>query len=120
MPVPRITHLQFLILDVLLQGERSGTFIRDTLVEQGQRQSRRAFYDLMARLEDARFVKGWYDKKNPEGFTLPPRHYKVMGEGKSAWQEACQFYLEHMNANRKFVKILPGLQPLHIVARVRG
>ena len=55
MSVPKLTHLQFLVIGVLLRGDCSGRVVRSELEAFGIRKSGPAFYQLMARLEDA----GW-------------------------------------------------------------
>ena len=97
MPLPDITHLQFLILAILMEREQSGRFVREKLAEQGVRKSGPAFYQLMARLEDSRFVKGWYDQKIVDGQIIKERRYKLTGHGAKAVERVEYFYL----ANRK-------------------
>src|SRR3954451_19839409 len=93
MPLPELTHLQFLVLSTLLDGERSGREVRERLAEAGERKSGPAFYQFMARLEDAGFVEGWYDQKVVDGQIIKERRYRVTGAGSEAFQDTRGFYL---------------------------
>jgi DNA-binding PadR family transcriptional regulator len=93
--LPDLTHLQFLILAVLMDGEQPGKFIREKLADEGERKSGPAFYQIMARLEDGNFVEGWYTQKVVEGQIIKERWYKITGEGVAAWEAVRDFYLAH-------------------------
>jgi DNA-binding PadR family transcriptional regulator len=93
MPLPTLTSLQFLILGALLGGEKSGRAIRQNLIDQGTRRTAPAFYQLMARLEDSRFVELRYEKKTVQGQTVTENWYKITGVGARAWHETRDFYL---------------------------
>ena len=95
MSLPDITHLQFLILAILMDGERSGRYIREQLAENGVHKTGPAFYQLMARLEDGNFVRGWYDQKIIDGQIIKERRYQVTGAGVKAWNHVRNFYCEH-------------------------
>jgi hypothetical protein len=94
MPLPELTHLQFLVLTVLLDSERSGRYIREQLIEQGVSKTLAAFYQLMARLEEADFIEGWYVQEVVDGIPIKERHYRALGTGAAAWERARDFYLE--------------------------
>jgi DNA-binding PadR family transcriptional regulator len=98
MPLPELTHLQFLVLSILLDGERSGREVRERLKEAGESKSGPAFYQFMARLEDAGFVEGWYDQKVVDGQSIKERRYKITGGGLRAWEEVRDFYLAQVSA----------------------
>jgi hypothetical protein len=53
MPVPEITHLQSLVLAILVDGEMSGKAIREKMAEAGELKGGPAFYQFMSRLEEA-------------------------------------------------------------------
>jgi len=91
--IPEITHLQFLVLSLLRDGLRSGRDIRAELVRYGVRRTSPAFYQMMARLEDAGFVQGWYDQKVLEGQLIKERHYRLCPSGLKAWTETRNFYM---------------------------
>jgi DNA-binding PadR family transcriptional regulator len=95
MPLPELTHLQFLVLSILLDGERSGREVRERLTEAGETKSGPAFYQFMARLEDAGFVEGWYDQKVIDGQSIKERRYRIIGNGTKAWEDVRDFYLAH-------------------------
>jgi DNA-binding PadR family transcriptional regulator len=92
MPIPTITHLQFLILAGLIDGERAGRDLRALLAQEGHRMSAPSFYQLMSRLEETKFVKGRYQQKLVEGQPIKERVYSISGVGASAVQEAADFY----------------------------
>jgi DNA-binding PadR family transcriptional regulator len=97
-PLPDITHLQFLVLASLLDGEQSGRFLRLKLEESGERKSGPAFYQMMARLEDARLVRGHYDQKIVEGQIIKERRYRITAAGTTACRRACEFYYQRSGA----------------------
>jgi DNA-binding PadR family transcriptional regulator len=99
--LPDLTHLQFLILAVLMDGERSGRFIRDKLKDEGAAKSGPAFYQLMARMEDAKLVEGWYTQKIVEGQIIKERRYRVTGAGVSARNDVRDFYIAHARRRLK-------------------
>ncbi len=92
MPLPPLTHLQFLVLDALHASTRSGAEIRDRLAEHGVKKSTAAFYQLMSRLEDARFVKGWLVNATVDGYPVRERHYKILAKGSTARIKTLEFY----------------------------
>jgi DNA-binding PadR family transcriptional regulator len=98
--IPELTHLQFLVLTVLLDGERSGRQVREKLAEAGENKSGPAFYQLMARLEDAKLVAGWYDQKVVEGQIIKERRYRIEAAGASAWDQQQKFYAELAKTGR--------------------
>src|SRR4051794_23847082 len=93
MPLPRITHLQFLVLATLIDGELPGRVVREKLAEQGERKTGPGFYQFMARLEDAGLVEGWYDQKVIDGQIIKERCYRITGHGIGAIDEVRNFYL---------------------------
>jgi DNA-binding PadR family transcriptional regulator len=91
--LPEITHLQFAVLDALKPGETSGRQIRKRIIERRRiRKSGPAFYQLMARLEDAKLVKGWYRDKIIEDYPIKERVYRITAPGIRALQSARDFY----------------------------
>jgi DNA-binding PadR family transcriptional regulator len=90
--VPRITHLQFLVLVALRAGERPGRYIRRVLARHGVRRTGPAFYQMMARLEDAGLVAGAYDQKVIGGQMIKERRYTLTASGESAWSATRAFY----------------------------
>lgn len=92
--IPDITHLQFLVLAVLRGGSRTGHGVRKALARHGVRRSGPAFYQMMARLEDAGLVGGEYDQKVVEGQIIKERRYTLTPRGESAWASTRAFYDE--------------------------
>jgi DNA-binding PadR family transcriptional regulator len=91
--LPEITHLQFLVLGMLLDDPRAGRDIRQELARHGIRRTAPAFYQMMARLEDASLVEGWYDQRVVEGQLIKERHYRLRPPGRRAWNATRDFYL---------------------------
>jgi DNA-binding PadR family transcriptional regulator len=94
MPVPEITNLQFMILGWLMNESQSGHALRAKLATEGVSRSAPAFYQLMARLEDAKLVVGRYESRSVAGRMIKERSYKIDGKGIRAWESARDFYLE--------------------------
>lgn len=94
MPLPEITHLQFSVLAFLRRGERPGKAVRDQLATLGMRRSGPAFYQLMARAEDAGLVSGRYDQRMVDGQIIKERLYTITDDGTAAWEATRDFYVE--------------------------
>ena len=92
MSLPILTHLQFLVVSHLLPGASSGRGLREHLKSEGVRQSGPAFYQMMAGLEDAGFISGWYEQQIVSSQIIRERHYQMLASGKKAWKEAGDFY----------------------------
>jgi len=92
--IPRLSHLQFLVLGALREGRRSGREMRERIEAFGTRMSGPAFYQLMARLEDAKLVEGTYHQQIVEGQIIRERHYKITAAGSRAWTRTSEFYLQ--------------------------
>jgi DNA-binding PadR family transcriptional regulator len=97
-PVPVITHLQFLLLDACRARPRRGRHLRRTLERRGIRRTAPAFYQLMARLEDAGLIIGEYDQKIVDGQIIKERRYTVTAAGLAEWQATREFYAESLAA----------------------
>src|SRR6185369_7323660 len=91
-PLPDLTHLQFLVLGILRGGARTGHGVRKALARHGVRRSGPAFYQMMARLEDAGFVDGEYDQKVVSGQIIKERRYTLTDRGEAAWSATRAFY----------------------------
>jgi DNA-binding PadR family transcriptional regulator len=91
--VPSITALQFAVLGVLTNGEISGQELRDELSKRGISKSGPAFYQIMARLEDAKFVEGCYVQTVIDGQPIKERRYKLTAKGNATWERAYDFYV---------------------------
>jgi DNA-binding PadR family transcriptional regulator len=79
-PLPQLSALQFIVLDTLGRvSPRAGSVLRRRINRSGP-----AFYQLMARLEKARFVAG--RKINKQKF------YRIMPGGREALAQTVKFY----------------------------
>jgi DNA-binding PadR family transcriptional regulator len=92
--LPELTHLQFLVLALLLNGERSGRYIREELAKHGEKKTLAAFYQMMARLEEANMVEGWYETKAIDGQTVKQRYYRILAHGIACWERTRDFYAQ--------------------------
>lgn len=92
MALPRLTHLQYLVVSELARRSAPGRAIRERLRETGVRQSGPAFYQLMAALEDGGFVSGWYEQQIVDGQIIRERYYKALAAGVRALEESRRFY----------------------------
>jgi DNA-binding PadR family transcriptional regulator len=90
--LPRLTHLQFLVLGLLRRGELPGRAIRDAIAAHGVKRSAPAFYQLMARLERDRLVDGWYEQVTAGDQAVTERRYRLRPQGAKLWAEARDFY----------------------------
>ena len=103
--IPRLSHLQFLVVGLLRGRSLPGREIRDHLKVHGVRKSGPAFYQLMSRLEDAGLVQGSYHQEIIDGQIIRERHYRITADGTRDWEGSRDFCLA---ASRSF-KGLGGL-----------
>src|SRR5262245_13852556 len=96
--IPEITHLQFLVLGMLRGGDRPGRLIRRALKRHGIDRTGPAFYQMMARLEDAGLVSGEYDQKIVDGQIIKERRYTLTPRGDAAWTGTRAFYSDAIEA----------------------
>jgi DNA-binding PadR family transcriptional regulator len=92
--IPRLSHLQFLVVGILRGRSVPGRRVREGLKGFGVRKSGPAFYQLMARLEESGLVEGTYHQEIVEGQIIRERHYKLTADGLRAWDASRDFYLE--------------------------
>jgi DNA-binding PadR family transcriptional regulator len=90
--IPELSHLQFAVLDVLGAGVKRGKDLRTGLSELGIKKSGPSFYQMMARLEEAKCVEGWYSQEIIEGQIIKERQYRITGNGVRALNQTKQFY----------------------------
>jgi DNA-binding PadR family transcriptional regulator len=100
MNVPDITHLQFLLLHILKDGDQCGRDLREALASAGKSLSGPGFYQCMSRLEDAGFVRGRYETKVVEGQTIKERWYAITGDGIAARDTVINFYCSSLKVRR--------------------
>ena len=94
MRVPRLSHIQFMVLALLQANDATGKEIREALRRAGVRRSGPGFYQIMARLEDGRFVRGQYQQQIVEGQIIRERYYQITASGRRACRDSRDFYLE--------------------------
>jgi DNA-binding PadR family transcriptional regulator len=90
--MPDLSHRQFFIVDLVGDDEHSGRYIRDRLNDHGIKTSLPAFYQMMARLEDAELIRGFYVTTPVKGHVLKERHYKSLAHGRKQCQVVLDFY----------------------------
>jgi DNA-binding PadR family transcriptional regulator len=90
--IPELSHLQFAVLDVLGAAVKRGKDLRTGLSELGIKKSGPSFYQMMARLEEAKCVEGWYNQEIVEGQIIKERQYRITGNGVRALNQTKQFY----------------------------
>ncbi len=91
MKLPNVSILQLVVLTELLSGECAGYNLRLRLEREGVRKSGPAFYQLMARLEESKWVEGWYQNKDIDGQVVRERRYRITGGGRPAVREFAAF-----------------------------
>jgi len=89
--VPKITHLQFLVIRILGAKPRLGREIREMLAAEGESRSLPGFYQMMGRLEKDGLVEG-SDRIAIEGQTATERRYRATETGIKQANEAFDFY----------------------------
>lgn len=87
-----LTSLQFLILSTLVGGEQSGRAVRALIARHGVRRTAPAFYQMMARLERAKLVEGWYEQIIVGDQAVTERRYRLKPAGLRVWNETSAFY----------------------------
>jgi DNA-binding PadR family transcriptional regulator len=92
--LPTLTHLQFLVLGVLRADELPGRVVRRALASYGVRRTAPAFYQLMARLEAAGLVDGWYEQTVVGDQAVTERRYRITAEGSRTWERTQEFYAD--------------------------
>ena len=94
MRVPKLSHIQFMILTLLRSEDASGKQIREALHRAGVRRSGPGFYQIMSRMEDAGFVRGKYRQEIVDGQIIRERSYEIAASGRRACRDSRDFYLE--------------------------
>lgn len=100
-PLPSITHLQFLVLSLVDGQTRCGQSIRDQLSAVGAKKSDPAFYQLMARMEEAGLVLGRYETHVVAGQTIKERKYEILPAGHRAVREVLEFYASRTSGRKQ-------------------
>src|SRR6266702_3816225 len=90
--LPELSHLQFAVLEVLGTAQMCGKDLRTGLGELGIKKSGPAFYQMMARMEEAKLVDGSYSQQIIDGQIIKQRQYKITGNGIRALNQTKRFY----------------------------
>ena len=109
--IPDITHLQFLVLGLLRRGDRPGRLLRRALARHGVERTGPAFYQMMARLEDAGLVAGEYEQKVVDGQIIKERRYALTPRGDAAWISTRAFYSDAIVAYGPAAAQAPARKP---------
>jgi DNA-binding PadR family transcriptional regulator len=99
--LPPLTHLQFLILSTLAEDDRSGRDMRAALKAFGAARTAAAFYQTMARLEQAGMVEGWYEQVVVGDQAVTERRYGLKPLGRKLIGETRRFYTSTAAATLK-------------------
>ncbi|MFO1003468.1 MAG: hypothetical protein U0936_24310 [Planctomycetaceae bacterium] len=93
-PLPALTHLQFLVLDIA-RGNSDGISshaMQEALRKEGQEQSGPKFYQLMQRLVSAGWIVSWSQSFDIAGSSVTRTFYKLSSEGTVAHSMTIAFY----------------------------
>jgi hypothetical protein len=83
-----VTLRQVVALGRLRDGERSGRDLRADFAGLGDEMTGPQFYRMMAELEDAGLVEGWYEPMVVDGLLIQGRRYRITGAGESVLRRA--------------------------------
>jgi hypothetical protein len=78
-----VTLRQVVALEHLRDGERSGRDLRADFAGLGDQMTGPQFYRMMAGLEDAGLVAGWYEPTVIDGSSIEGRRFRITGAGES-------------------------------------
>lgn len=101
MKLPPLTALQFFVVQIAECGSVAGKTIRELLAEAGSPRSLPGFYQLMARMEEAGWVKGHRVTVEVEGYPVIERHYDATPKGRRAAEQTREFYAGNPAALRR-------------------
>lgn len=87
-----LTALQFAVMSFMGSRACKGVEVREMLKREGFMQTGPAFYQMMARLEEAKMVEGWYTQEIIDGQIIKERNYRLLPSGNSAVSETQEFY----------------------------
>lgn len=92
MNFPVLSALQTLVIEVVGSERVTGRELRRRLAEHNVRKTGPAFYQAMARMEEAGIVSGEYEQKIVDGQIIRERVYRVTGDGAQAFNDTLAFY----------------------------
>src|SRR5450755_2115646 len=90
--LPQLSHLQYAVLEQVGTDSVRGKDLRKRLSERGIKKSGPSFYQMMARLEEAKLIEGRYAQEIIAGQIIKERHYRIIANGTRALQRTQQFY----------------------------
>jgi DNA-binding PadR family transcriptional regulator len=92
--LPRLTHLQFLVLGLLRAGEAPGRLGREALGRHGVERTAPAIYQLLARLARDGLIGGGDEQVTVRGQAGTERRDRLRPTGAKLWIDARDFYAE--------------------------
>jgi hypothetical protein len=92
--LPRLTHLQFLVLGLLRAGEGPGRLVRVARARDGGWRTAPAVDQLMERRERDGQIEGWYEQVTVRDQAVTERRYRLRPTGAKLWIDARDFYAE--------------------------
>ncbi len=105
MQLPEMTALQFLVVRLLLRGEKSGKNLAEALAALGIQHSQPAFSRLMGRMMAAGYVDAKYRVRTDGSRVVRERHYAVTDVGLAHWELTRDFYLNVPSPPQDFVPV---------------
>lgn len=92
MRLPEITALQFALLSLLFEGEKTGRQLRHQLKRCGGPRTAAAFSQLMDRMQYAAYVQGELCPRTAGAQTVRESRYRLTDLGLIVWHAARRFY----------------------------
>jgi len=84
--IPNLPHLQFAVLECIGTNRVKGHDLRTLLTHKKLFKSAPAFYQLMARMEDAGLVSGETEHRTEDGVAIQERFYRAIRESLEFYQ----------------------------------
>ncbi len=97
--IPQISHLQFLVLDIMIQTEStcvSASLIRESLAKHGDVRGGPKFYQLMRRLSEDGLLVVEPTSFEVAGGQVTRTLYRLTEQGREAWRYVVSFYAERL------------------------
>jgi hypothetical protein len=97
-PLPDLTHLQFLVLDLLIESESglSASQLRESLNQHGEPRAGPKFYQLMKRLVKEGLIDTWSQSFDVGGGVVNRTYYKQTDLGHTFWYSTLRFYADRL------------------------
>ena len=97
MTFPPLTHLQSLVIKLILSGRYDAPQIRDGLKAFGASKSCGAFYELMGRMEEAGLIAGSQCRSVRTGELVQRWDYAVTERGRELLRQTARFYMTDLD-----------------------